>query len=93
VPGDLLHMDVSLYARFDRRPGHAVTDDRRSTGAQRRARLGYDYAHAIVDDEARFAYAELLDDERAETVTGFVERALVALEAEGIQAKRLMTDG
>jgi transposase InsO family protein len=90
-PGDLLHMDVSLYARFDR-PGHAVTGDRRSTAAEKRARVGYDYAHTIVDDHARFAYAELLDDERAETVTSFVERALAALEAEGIQAKRLMTD-
>ncbi len=84
-------MDVSLYARFDR-PGHAVTGDRRSTAAQRRARLGYDYAHAVVDDHARFAYAEVLDDERAETVTGFAERALAALEAEGVQARRLMTD-
>ena len=26
-PGDLLHMDVSRYARF-LRPGHAVTGDR-----------------------------------------------------------------
>jgi transposase InsO family protein len=90
-PGDLLHMDVSLYARFDR-PGHAVTGDHRKTYADKRARVGYDYAHAIVDDHSRFAYAELLEDERAETVTGFVQRALAALEAEGIQASRLMTD-
>jgi transposase InsO family protein len=90
-PGDLLHMDVSLYARFDR-PGHAVTGDRKRSAADRRARVGYDYAHAIVDDHARFAYAEVLDDERAQTVTGFLERALAALEAEGVQARRLMTD-
>ena len=90
-PGDLLHMDVSLYARFDR-PGHAVTGDRHTTAAEKRARVGYDYAHAIVDDHARFAYAELLDDEQAQTVTGFVERALAELEAHGVQAKRLMTD-
>jgi hypothetical protein len=39
-------------------------------------RVGYDYAHAIVDDHSRLAYVELHDDERAATVTGFVERAL-----------------
>jgi transposase len=90
-PGDLLHLDVSLYGRFDR-PGHAVTGDRTRTAAEKRRRIGYDYAHAIVDDHSRFAYAELLDDERAETVTGFVERAVAVFAAQGIQAKRLMTD-
>lgn len=90
-PGDLLHMDVSLYARFER-PGHAVTGDRRSTAAEKRAKVGYDYAHAIVDDHSRLAYAELLDDERAATVTAFTERALAVFATQGIEAKRLMTD-
>jgi transposase InsO family protein len=90
-PGDLLHMDVTLYARFER-PGHAVTGDRTSSAAERRARVGYDYAQAIVDDHSRLAHAELLEDERARTVTGFVERALHAFAAHGIKPKRLMTD-
>jgi transposase InsO family protein len=90
-PGDLLHMDVAHYARFNR-PGHAVTGDRTSTGAERRARVGYDYAHAIVDDHSRLSYAELLADERAQTVTAFVARALAFYTAHGIQPKRLMTD-
>src|SRR6266545_4033457 len=67
-PGDLLHMDVSLYGRFER-PGHAV-----------------------VDDRSRLGYAELLDDERAATVTAFLERALAFFAQHGIQPKRLMTD-
>jgi hypothetical protein len=37
-------------------------------------RVGQDYAHAIIDDHSRLAYVELHDDERAATVTGFVER-------------------
>jgi transposase InsO family protein len=90
-PGDLLHMDVSLYARFER-PGHALTGDRSRTAADRRARVGYDYAHAIVDDHSRLGYAELLADEQAPTVTAFVERAFVFFAAHGIEAKRLMTD-
>jgi len=55
-------------------------------------RVGYDYAHAIVDDHSRFAYVELHDDEKAATVTGFVERALAVFAEQGIQVRRLMTD-
>ncbi len=92
-PGDLLHMDVSHYARFER-PGHRVTGDRsRSrTRPMRAAHVGYDYAHAIVDDHSRLAYVEILGDERAVTVTAFVERALDWFGAHGVHAKRLMTD-
>jgi transposase InsO family protein len=93
-PGDLLHMDVSRYARF-LRPGHRVTGDRsqRSRNWMRpETRVGYDFAHAIVDDHSRLAYVELHEDEKAATVTGFVERALTFFAEHGIVAKRLMTD-
>ena len=92
-PGDLLHMDVSRYARFER-PGHAVTGDRsprwrRSMHSQKL--VGYDFAHAIVDDHSRLAYVELHRDERAATVTGFVERALAFYAQHGVRARRVMT--
>jgi transposase InsO family protein len=92
-PGDLLHMDTSRYARF-LRPGHRVTGDRSQSlrGRSVETRVGYDYAHAIVDDHSRLAYAELLPDERAVTVVGFTERALAFFARHGIEAKRLMTD-
>src|SRR2546421_3632993 len=93
-PGDLLHMDVCSYARF-LRPGHRVTGDRsqRSRNWMRaETRVGYDYAHAIVDDHSRLAYVELHDDEKAATVSGFLERALSSIAEHGIVAKRLMTD-
>ncbi len=93
-PGDLLHMDTSRYARFNR-PGHRVTGDRSHAGigwSRSETRVGYDFAHAIVDDHSRLAYVELHDDERAETVTGFVERALAFFAEHGIASKRLMTD-
>ena len=82
-PGDLLHMDTSRYARFAR-PGHRVTGDRsqRSRNWMRpETRVGYDYAHAIVDDHSRLAYVELHNDEKAATVTAFVERALAYFKA------------
>ena len=93
-PGDLLHMDVSRYARF-LRPGHRVTGDRSQPGRhwmRPETRVGYDYAHAIVDDHSRLPYVELHDNERAATVTGFLERALAFFAEHGIVGKRLMTD-
>ncbi len=93
-PGDLLQMDTSRYARF-RRPGHRVTGDRSQRSRNwmnPKTRVGYDYAHAIVDDHSRLAYVELHADEKAATVTGFVDRGLAFFAAHGIIAKRLMTD-
>jgi transposase InsO family protein len=93
-PGDLLHMDTSRYARFAR-PGHARTGDRSQKDRawmRPETRVGYDFAHALVDDHTRLAYVELHDDERAVTVTAFVERGLAFFAEHGITAKRLMTD-
>ena len=92
-PGDLLHMDTARYARFER-PGHRVTGDRSQhlRGRKVETLVGYDFAHAILDDHSRLAYVELHADERAPTITGFVERALAWFDHHGIEAKRLMTD-
>jgi transposase InsO family protein len=93
-PGDLLHMDVSRYARFQQ-PGHAMTGDRSHADrkwSRPESRVGYDFAHAIVDDHSRLAYVELLDDELAQTVTGYVGRALTFFREHGITASRLLTD-
>jgi Integrase core domain len=85
-------MDTKRYARF-LRPGHAVTGVRDKTWAERRAGWGYQYAHTIVDDHSRIAYTELHPNERADTVTGFVRRALEWYQALGVQPRRIMTDG
>jgi hypothetical protein len=90
-PGDLLHMEVSRYARFVK-PGHAVTGDRRSTRTDKLRSDGYEYAHAIIDDHSRLSYVELHPDERIETVLAFTRRALAWYAAYGIQRRRVMTD-
>ena len=48
--------------------------------------------HSIVDDCSRLAYSEIHDDERADTVTAFLARALASFSEHGIAAERLMTD-
>ena len=85
-------MDTGRYARF-LRPGHRVTGDRSQHSRNwmhPETRVGYDYAHAIVDDHSRLAFVELHPDEKAATVTAFLERALAFYQRHGITAKRLM---
>jgi hypothetical protein len=69
--GELVHLDVKKLARF-RRIGHRMTGDRRgqSEGA------GWEFVHVAVDDASRLAYVEVLPDEKRQSVTGFVIRAL-----------------
>ena len=86
-PGNLLHMDVKKLGRFEA-PGHALTGDRR----KRSRRVGWEYVHSIVNDCSRLAYAEIHDDERAETVAAFTRRAFEWFEERGIAVERLMTD-
>jgi transposase InsO family protein len=90
-PGDLLHIDSKRFVRFSR-PGHAVTGVRDRTGADKRQRIGWEFVHSIVDDHSRLAFSELHRDERADTVTGFVERALLFFADHGIEPKRLISD-
>jgi transposase InsO family protein len=90
-PGDLLQMDTKRLARFSR-PGHKVTANRHTTGAEKRERVGYDFCHSIIDDHTRIAYTEIHPDENAETVTLFVVRALAFYTGLGITTRRLQTD-
>ena len=54
-------------------------------------RFGFQWVHSLVDDHSRLAYSELHPDERAATVTGFVERGLAFYTAHGIEPKRLLS--
>ena len=48
-------------------------------------RIGDQRAHSLVDDHSRYAYSELHRDERAATVTAFVERALAHFAPHGVE--------
>ena len=86
-PGELLHLDIKKLGRF-RRAGHRVTGDkyRRSPGA------GWDYVHVAIDDASRLAYVEILPDERQDSATAFLERAVAWYARHGIPIQRLLTD-
>ncbi len=90
-PGDLVQVDTKRLARFSR-PGHKVTGNRHRTGAEKRAKVGWEFCHSAIDDHSRIAYTEIHRDEKAATVVGFVERALAFYASLGITVRRLQTD-
>jgi hypothetical protein len=52
----------------------------------------YDFFHVAIDDATKRAYVEVLPDERRQSTTGFLIRALRWFRARGIRVERVMTD-
>jgi transposase InsO family protein len=86
-PGELVHLDPKKLARIHR-PSHRVTGDRRDMVRG----IGFEYAHVAIDDCSRFAYVEVLRDEKRYTTTRFLLRALRAFRQRGIRVQRVLTD-
>jgi transposase InsO family protein len=88
-PGELIHIDVKKLGRIDR-PGHRVTGSRRDRRDQ--GKKGWEFVHIAIDDYSRLAYAEVLEDEKAVTATGFLRRAVAFYRRHGITVERVLTD-
>jgi len=86
-PGDLLHIDIKKLGRFEQ-PGHRIHGDRRK--ATRGA--GWEFVHVCIDDASRVAFAEILGNERQESVVAFLSSALGFYKSLGITVRRVMTD-
>jgi hypothetical protein len=77
---DLIYIDVKKLARF-RRVGHRITGKRQqgsSTGA------GSDRVHVAIDDATRLTYVELVADDQQGTAIGFLSRAVVWFNGQGV---------
>ncbi len=99
LPGELIHIDVKKLGRIHGGAGKRVTDRKRNprrtkvdaAGVNRKI-IGWDYVHIAIDDCTRLAYAEVLADEKAPTVIGFLRRAVAFFKRHGIHVQRLLTD-
>jgi len=93
-PGELVHMDVKKVGRIHDGGGwKAHGREHGQTGAQKRARIGFDYVHSLVDDHSRLAYSEILPDETGATCAAFLLRAAGYFASFGIsRIERVMTD-
>lgn len=100
-PGELIHIDVKKLGRIpEGRAGHRVHGNR---GLQRGPRkrdaagrdhrlVGWEFVHIAIDDCTRLAYAEVLGDEKAATVVGFLGRAVAFFASHGMTVEQLLTD-
>jgi transposase InsO family protein len=90
-PGEMLHLDIKKPGRF-RRPGHWATGRGKAAGQVRHRGIGWDFVHVCIDDCTRLAYVEVLGDEKKETATGFLRRAVTWYRRRGIHPERILTD-
>lgn len=93
-PGDLVHLDVKKLGRIPEGGGKRFAEGFAENGAgySRPGRLGHEYVHVAIDDHSRYAYVEILPDERGQTTVGFLERMTAAFAERGLEVKRVLTD-
>lgn len=93
-PGELVHMDVKKIGRIHDGGGwRAHGREHGQNSAQKKAKIGFDYVHSLVDDHSRLAYSEVLADEKGPTCAAFLARAAGYFRAHGIvRIERVMTD-
>ncbi len=93
-PGELVHMDVKKIGRIPDGGGwRAHGRGTANSSAHKKARIGFDYVHSVVDDHSRAAYSEILADEKAATTAAFFRRAVAHLASLGIsRIEAVMTD-
>jgi transposase InsO family protein len=98
-PGELVHIDVKKLGRIEGGAGWRVRGGRQhynpkytdGVGTVRRS-VGYEYVHIAIDDYSRLAYAEVLPDQKATTIVGFLRRAVAFYRRHGISVEQLLTD-
>jgi transposase InsO family protein len=94
--GELVHVDVKKLGRI-RGAGHRMTGSKASQRKTRRygrrvGVAGWEFVHVCIDDATRLAYAEVLEDERAEAAAGFLRRAVAWFGSMGVTVERVMSD-
>lgn len=93
-PGELVHLDVKKLGYIPDGGGKRFDTGWTETGAGRKrpGKRGFQCLHIAVDDYSRFAYAEVLPDERGDTTAGFLERTVQAFARVGVRIERVLTD-
>ena len=102
-PGSLIHVDVKKLGNIPvgggwRFVGRAQGGKNRiATPGIRRSRrgdelLGHAFVHTVVDDHSRVAYAEIHDDETADTAIAVLRRAVRWFGTRGVIVEQVLSD-
>ena len=95
APGDLMHADTKKLRRIPDGGGRRKDPGWHETNTSYRIRgplRGLDFVHVAVDDCSRYAYVEVLQDEKAVTTEGFLRRAAAAFKEAGVTVMHIITD-
>jgi len=102
-PGSLIHVDVTKFGnipdgggwRFVGRPqgmkNRMATPDK-PKNKHHQPKMGHAFVHTVIDDHSRLAYAEVHDDETAQTAIGVLRRAVTWFAARGVTVERVLSD-
>jgi transposase InsO family protein len=104
-PGSLIHVDVTKFANIPDGGGHkfltrqqsranGITTARRTgeRGKHYRPVIGTAYLHTVIDDHSRVAYAEIHPDEKTQTATAVLQRAVAWFADYGVIVERVLSD-
>lgn len=102
-PGAMLHVDVKKLGNIPdgggwrfvgrargKRNRHGTSEVRRNHRYQ--PILGHAYVHTVIDDHSRVAYAEIHDDETAQTAIGVLRRAVGWFGTRGVHVEQVLSD-
>jgi len=102
-PGAMIHVDVKKLGNIPdgggwRTVGRAQGRKNRfatagtTSNAYRNPKLGHAFVHTVIDDHSRVAYAEIHDDEKADTAIGVLMRAVAWFAARGVRVESVLSD-
>jgi transposase InsO family protein len=102
-PGSMIHVDVKKLGNVPdgggwRYVGRFQGDrNRAKTAGTRRGVaggpvVGTAFVHTVIDDHSRVAYAEIHDDEKAETAVAVLRNAVAWFNARNITIERVLSD-
>ena len=101
-PGELVHVDIKQLGRISARgAGHRMVGHRRSQhvprvqdrhGRRLARATGFEYAHVMVDDHSRLAYAEVLPTLSSRCAVQFLRRAVAWFAEHGVRVRAVMSD-
>ena len=104
-PGELIHVDVTKFGNIPDGGGWrfvgVVQGDanrratRNRTGIKARKyhpKVGTGFVHTVIDDHSRIAYAEICDNETADTAIAVLHRAVVWFAERGVTVERVLSD-
>jgi transposase InsO family protein len=102
-PGSLIHVDVKKLGNIPTGGGwrffgraQGKRNRHHMPGVTRNQRhqpvLGHAYVHTVIDDHSRVAYAEIHDNETADTAIGVLRRAVTWFAVRGVNIERVLSD-